>query len=77
MFTSMRSQRTSLVPLFKLTDFVARVKECVDETLEISGAAVVPDDNPKAGLASWGEEDVLSVFKIIDGPSPGANSGRG
>ena len=45
----MKSQRTSLVPLFKLTDLVTRIKQCVDKTLEISRAAVVPDDNPEAG----------------------------
>ena len=50
MFTLMRSQRTSLVPLFKLTDFVVKVKQQVDETLDISGAVVVSDDNPEAGF---------------------------
>ena len=65
MFALMMSQRTSLVPLFKLTDFLARVKQRVDETLEISGAVVVPDDNPEAGFIGWGEEDVPSVFKPL------------
>ena len=65
MFASMKSQRTSLVPLFKLTDFVAKVKKHVDETLEISGAVVVPDDNPEDGFTGWGEEDVPSVFKPL------------
>ena len=58
MFASIKSQRTSLFPLFKHTDFVAWVKQHVDETLEISGAAVIPNDNPEAGYTSWGEEDV-------------------
>ena len=62
LFALMRSQRTSLVPLFKLTNFVARVKQCVDETLEISGADVVQDDNPEAGFTDRGEEDVPSVL---------------
>ena len=55
MFTSMRSQRISLVPLFKLTDFVAKVKQQVDETL----------DNPEASFTGWGEEDVPTVFKPL------------
>ena len=47
MFALIRSQRTSLVPLFiKLTHFVAKVKQQVDETLDISGAVVVPDGDP-------------------------------
>ena len=65
MFALMMSQRTSLVPLFKLTDFLARVKQHVDETLKISGTVVVPDDNPEAGFIGWGEEDVPLVFKPL------------
>ena len=65
MFALMMSQRTSLVPLFKLTDFLARVKQHGDETLEISGTVVVPDDNPEAGFIGWGEEYVPSVFKPL------------
>ena len=41
----MRSQRRSLVPLFKLVDKVARVKESMDYTLQISGAVVIPDND--------------------------------
>ena len=37
----------------------------MDETLEISGAVVIPDDNPEAGFTGWGEEDVPSVFKPL------------
>ena len=59
MFASMRSQRTSLVPLFKLTDFLAKVKQQVDETLDISVAVVVLDGDPEASFPGWGEEDVL------------------
>ena len=44
----MRSQRRSLVPLVKLIDKVSRVKESVDDTLEISGAVVVPEDDTDA-----------------------------
>ena len=60
MFTSMRSQRTSLVPLFKFTDFVAKVKHQVDETLDISGAVVIPNENPKAGFT--GERKMAPLF---------------
>ena len=37
----------------------------MDETLEISGAAVIPDDNPEAGYTGWGEQDVPLVFKLL------------
>ena len=37
----------------------------MDETLEISGAAVIPDENPEAGFTGLGEEDVPSVFKPL------------
>ena len=44
----MRSQRTSLVPLFKLRDVVTRVKMQVDDTLDSSRAVVILDDDPEA-----------------------------
>ena len=50
MFASMKSQRTSLVPLFRLTDLVTQVKQCVDETLDISGAVVIPEGHSEAGV---------------------------
>ena len=56
----MKSKRTSLAPLFRLSDQVAQVKQCVDETLDISGA--VPEGNPEAGFSGWGEEDVPAIF---------------
>ena len=43
----MRSKRTSLVPLFKLRDLVTKVKLQVDDTLDISGAAVILDGDPE------------------------------
>ena len=46
MFASMRSQRTSLVPLFKLGHVVIEVKMGVDDTLDSCGAVVIPDDCP-------------------------------
>ena len=47
MFTSIRSQGTSLVPLFKLRDMVTRVKMQMDDTLDGSGAVVILDDDPE------------------------------
>ena len=44
MFASMRSQRTSLVPLFKLRDTVTRVKMQVDDILDSCGTFVILDD---------------------------------
>ena len=61
MFASMRSQRTSLVPLFKLGDAVTRVKMQVDDTLDRCGAVVIPDNDPEAGYSSCGEEAVSGV----------------
>ena len=63
MFASKKSQRTSLVPLFRLTDSVAQVKLSVDETLDIGGAVVVPESNPEVGYTGWGQEDVPTIFK--------------
>ena len=51
MFASIMSQKTSLVPLFKLGDMVTRVKMQVDDTLDSSGAVVIPDDDPEAGYS--------------------------
>ena len=68
MFASMKSQRTSLVPLFRLTDSVTQVKQRVDETLDISGAVVVPESNPEAGYTGSGEEDVPIIFKPLLAP---------
>ena len=63
MFGSLRSQRTSLVPLFKLLDKVAEVKQTVDDTLNMSKAVVAsvshPDVAPNPG---WGEDDVPALF---------------
>ena len=65
MFASIMSQKTSLVPLFKLGDMVTRVKMQVDDTLDSSGAVVIPDDDPEAGYSGWGEEAVSRVFKPL------------
>ena len=60
----MRSQRT-LVPFFKLGDLV---KMQVDDTLDSSGAVVIPDDDPEAGYSGWGEEAVSAVFIPLQSP---------
>merc|ERR1711867_179054 len=66
MFGSMKSQRTSLVPLFRLTDHITQVKQQVDETLDISGAVVVPEGHPEAGVnPGWGEDDVPAIFRTL------------
>ena len=62
MFASMRSQRTSLVPLFKPRDTVTRVKMQVDDTLDSSGTVVTADDDPEAGYSGFGEEAICAVF---------------
>ena len=53
MFASLKSQRTSLVPSFRLMDQVTQVKQQVDETLDICRAAVIPDGSPQAGHTGW------------------------
>ena len=68
MFASIRSQRTSLIPLFKLRDAITRVEMQVDDTLDSSGAVVILDDCLEAGHSSWGEEAVSAVFKPLQSP---------
>ena len=65
MFPSMRFQRASLVPLFKIGDLVTKVKIQVHDTLDGSGAVVVADGDPEAGYSGWGEEAVPAVFKPL------------
>ena len=66
MFGSLKSQRTSLVPLFRLLDKVVQVKQTVDDTLDMSGAVVTPEDHPEAGPnPGWGEEDVPAIFRPL------------
>ena len=65
MFESIRSQRRSFISLLKLLDKVAKVKECLDDTFEISWAVVVPDNDAEAKHSGWGEEDVPAVFKPL------------
>ena len=62
----MKSQRTSLVPFFRLTDHITQVKQQVDETLDISGAVVVPEGHPEVGVnPGWGEDDVPAIFRPL------------
>ena len=51
--------------MIPLLNNVAKVKESLDDTLEISGAVVVPDDDTEASHLGWGEEDVNAVFKPL------------
>ena len=68
MFPLLRSQRTSLISLYKLRDVVTRVKIKVDDTLDSSEAVFVLDDDPEAGYSGWGEEAVSAVFKPLQSP---------
>ena len=69
MFPLLRSQRTSLISLYKLRDVVTRVKIKVDDTLDSSEAFFVLDDDPEAGYSGWGEEAVSAVFKPLQSPT--------
>ena len=66
MFGSLKSQRTSLVPLFWLLDKVAQVKQMVDDTLDMSKAVVAPEGHPEVGPnPGWGEDDVPAIFRPL------------
>ena len=65
MFASMRAQRTSLVPLFKLGDVITKVKQEVDDTLDGCGAVVVPRQHLSEGFTGWGQETVPALFKPL------------
>ena len=65
MFKSMKSQRTSLVLLFKLTDEVMKVKLEVDDTLDSCEAAIVGEDHEEAVFSRLGQELVPAVFKPL------------
>merc|ERR1711867_9939 len=69
MFGSLKSQRTSLVTLFKLLDKVAEVKQMVDDTLDMSKAVVTPEGHSGVGPNSgWGEDDVPAIFRPLLAP---------
>ena len=66
MFGSLKSQRTSLVPLFRLLDSFDQVKQKVDDTLDMSGAVVTLEGHPEAGPnPGWGEDDVPAIFRPL------------
>ena len=66
MFGSLKSQRTSLFPLFGLLDRVAQVKQSVDDTLDMSGAVVTPEGHPDVGPdPGWGEDYVQAIFRPL------------
>ena len=66
MFGSLKSQRTSLVLLFKLLDKVAEVKEMVDDTLDMSKAVVTPEGHKEFGPnPGWGEDNVPAIFRPL------------
>ena len=50
-FASIRVQRTSLVPLFKLGDELTQVKRDMDDTLDGCGAGVADRDDPESANA--------------------------
>ena len=68
MFASMRSQRTALVPLFKLGDDITRIKRDVEDTMGSCGAVIAPRDNPDAGHLGWGEETITAVYRPLQLP---------
>ena len=68
MFGSLKAQRTSLVPLFKLLDRLVEVKQKVDDTLDMSKAVIAPVSY--LGVAhnpGWGEENVLYLKSFLMG----------
>ena len=69
MFGSLKSQRTSLVPLFKLLDKVAQVKQTVDDTVDMIKAVVAPERHKEFGPnPGWGEDDVPAIFRPLLAP---------
>ena len=65
MFQSLKSQRTSLVSILKLTDEVTAIKQRVDEALDMSGAVAASQEHPESRTLGLGEEDVPVIFKPL------------
>ena len=66
MFGSLKSQRTSLVPLFNLLDRLVEVKQEVDDTLDMIKAVIAPVGYPDvAPNPGWGEDDVPAIFRPL------------
>ena len=69
MFGSLKSQRTSLVLLFKLIDRLVEVKQQVDDTLDMSKAVIAPVGHPDvAPNPGWGEVMSSDVYAFADPP---------
>ena len=76
MFGSLKSQRTSLVLLFKLLDRLVEVKQQVDDTLDMSKAVIAPLGNADvAPNPGWGEDDVTAMFMSLLIPQGIAGTG--
>ena len=58
MFQSLKTQRTSLVSILKLTDLVTDIKHRVDEALDMSGAIAASQEHPESRALGLGVEDV-------------------
>ena len=65
MHASIRSQTTSLVPLFKLTDEVMKVKLEVDNTLKRCRAIVVGDQHTQECFSGCDQEPVSAMFRPL------------
>ena len=73
MFSSMSSQRTALVPLFKLGDDITQIKRNVEDTMGSCRAVIAPQEYPDAGHSGWGGETVTAVYRpclLYTSPSP-------
>ena len=75
MFASIRAQRTSLVPLFKLRDELTQVKRDMDDTLDGCGAGVAGREDPESGFTGWGGNPSLHCSDLCR-PRPRLTSSR-
>ena len=74
-FASIRMQRTSLVPLFKLVDELTQVKRDMDDTLDGCEAGVAGKDDPSSDFIGWGGSPSLHCFDLCR-PTPKLTLGR-
>ena len=65
MFQSLKTQRTSLVSILKLTDSVTEIKHKVGEAKDISRAVAASQDYPESGAPGLGEDDIPVIFKPL------------
>ena len=54
-----------MVPLFRLTDVVTRVKMDVDDTQDKFEAEVVGEDYPELYFLSLGQESIPAIFRVL------------